>query len=270
MKKIVLFLAIFSILMFITVGCKSDPEPAPVETPVEEVPPVEPTPETETTSEPIHELESLPEPEPEPIPEPVPQEPEISEEELLVTATKSAENAKTLKEKIESLSLQEYNEVSYNAGLLALTAYNTLVAEDAGASEKLASAILAEKKFTEVLNNAFSKLTLEKKLEVKVIREKALEIKADKADKVGYEAALLLFSTADEYSELKDYENSYNYYVKSFEAFDDVYNSVSAKRQAALDAIERAKHKADNVDEFAAEADKIAPLSTNEDNQGEE
>ena len=134
----------------------------------------------------------------------------------------------------------------------------------------MASAILAEKKFTEVLNNAFSKLTLEKKLEVKVIREKALEIKADKADKVGYEAALLLFSTADEYSELKDYENSYNYYVKSFEAFDDVYNSVSAKRQAALDAIERAKHKADNVDEFAAEADKIAPLSTNEDNQGEE
>jgi hypothetical protein len=41
MKKILLFLAIFSILMFITVGCKSDPEPTPTETPVEEVPPVE-------------------------------------------------------------------------------------------------------------------------------------------------------------------------------------------------------------------------------------
>ena len=108
------------------------------------------------------------------------------------------------------------------------------------------------------------------KAEVKEIRQKALEIKSDKADKVGYEAAQLLYSTADEYSELKDYENSYNYYVKAFEAFDDVYNNVSAKRQAALDAIERAKHKADNVDEFAAEADKIAPLSTEDDSQGEE
>ena len=41
MKKILLFLAIISILLFVTVGCKSDPELAPVETPVEEVPPVE-------------------------------------------------------------------------------------------------------------------------------------------------------------------------------------------------------------------------------------
>ena len=105
---------------------------------------------------------------------------------------------------------------------------------------------------------------------LKQIREKALEIKSDKADKVGYEAAQLLYTTADEYTELKDYENSFNYYVKALDAFDDVYNNVSAKRQAALDAIERAKHKADNVDEFAAEADKIAPLSTEGDNQGEE
>ena len=254
MKKIVLFLVIFSILMFIAVGCKSDPEPAPVETPVEEVPPVEPTPEPEPVVEPT----------------PVPQEPVISEEELLANATKSAENAKIMKDKIESLSLQGYNEVSYNAGLLALTAYDTLVAEDAGVSEKLASAILAEKNFAEVLDTAFSKLASEKKSEVNQIRKKALEIKADKADKVGYEAAELLYTTAEEYSEVKNYESSFNYFVKAKEAFDDVYNSVSAKRQAALEAIERAKNKADNVDEFAAEADKIAPLSTNEDNQGEE
>ena len=254
MKKILLALGIIFILMFVVVGCKSDPEPAPVETPVEEVPPVEPTPEPEPVVEPT----------------PVPQEPVISEEELLANATKSAENAKVMKDKIESLSLQGYNEASYNAGLLALTAYDTLVAENANATEKLASAILAEKNFTEVLNVAFSKLASEKKAEVKEIRQNALEIKSDKADKVGYEAAQLLYSTADEYSELKDYENSYNYYVKAFEAFDDVYNNVSAKRQAALDAIERAKHKADNVDEFAAEADRIAPLSTEDDNQGEE
>ena len=258
MKKILLVLGIISILMFVTVGCKSDPEPAPVETPVEEVPPVEPTPEPEPIPEPV------------PEPEPVPQEPEISEEELLANASKAAENANAMKEKIESLSLQGYNEVSYNAGLLALAAYDTLVAENAGAAEKLASATLAEKEFAEVLDTAFSKLASEKKSEVNQIRKKALEIKSDKADKVGYDAAQLLYTTAEEYSEVKSYENAFNYFVKAKDAFDDVYNNVSAKRQAALEAIERAKNKADTVDEFAAEADKIAPLSTDDNNQGEE
>ena len=252
MKKILIILGVIFVLLFVTVGCKSDPEPVPEETPVEEVPPVEPAPEPEVE------------------PTPVPEEPVISEEELLANATKSAENAKSMKEKIENLSLQGYNELSYAAGLVALEGYDKLVEENAGAAEKLATATLAEKKFSEVLNSAFSKLSSEKKAEVKAIREKALEIKSDKADKVGYEAAQLLYTTADEYTELKDYENSYNYYVKALEAFDDVYNNVSAKRQAALEAIERAKNKADDVDEFAAEADKIAPLSTEDDNQGEE
>ena len=252
MKKILIILGVIFVLLFVTVGCKSDPEPVPEETPVEEVPPVEPAPEPEVE------------------PTPVPEEPVISEEELLANATKSAENAKSMKEKIENLSLQGYNELSYAAGLVALEGYDKLVEENAGATEKLATATLAEKKFSEVLNSAFSKLSSEKKAEVKAIREKALEIKSDKADKVGYEAAQLLYTTADEYTELKDYENSYNYYVKALEAFDDVYNNVSAKRQAALEAIERAKNKANNVDEFAAEADKIAPLSTEDDNQGEE
>lgn len=252
MKKILIILGVIFVLLFVTVGCKSDPEPVPEETPVEEVPPVEPAPEPEVE------------------PTPVPEEPVISEEELLANATKSAENAKTMKEKIENLSLQGYNELSYATGLVALEGYDKLVEENAGAAEKLATATLAEKKFSEVLNSAFSKLSSEKKAEVKAIREKALEIKSDKADKVGYEAAQLLYTTADEYTELKDYENSYNYYVKALEAFDDVYNNVSAKRQAALEAIERAKNKANNVDEFAAEADKIAPLSTESDVQGEE
>lgn len=260
-NKVILFLVILSMLTFIIVGCKSEPEPAPVENPVQEVPPVEPV------SEP--EIEPILEPEPIPEPEPVSQEPEISEEDLLASATKAAENAKAMKEKIESLSLQEYNEDSYNSGLMAFDSYNTLVAENGQASEKLEKATLAEKDFAEVLDTAFSKLASDKKSEVDQIRKKALEIKADRADKVGYEAAELLYTTANDYSEAKNYENAYNYFVKAKDAFDDVYEDVSAKRQEALEAIERAKNKADNVDEFAAEADKIAPLPS-EENNGEE
>ncbi len=254
MKKILIFLGIVFILIFVTVGCKSDPEPVPEETPVEDVPPVEPVPE------PVFDPEPIPEPVFEPTP--IPQEPEISEEELLASATKAAANASLMKEKIENLSLAGYNEDSYKQGLSALESYNSLVAENGSASDKLDKATLAEKEFSEVLQSAFSKLASEKKSEVKQIREKALEIKSDKADKVGFGAAQLLYTTAEESSVTKDYENAYNYYVKALEAFSDVYNNVSSKRQAALEAIERAKNKADDVDEFAAEADKIAPIST--------
>ena len=266
MKKILLFLAIISILLFVTVGCKSDPELAPVETPVEEVPPVEPIPEPEP--EPI--------PEPMPEPEPLPQEPEISEEELLSSATKAAENAKTMKEKIESLSLQGYNENSYNSGLSALESYNALVAENASATEKLEKATLAEKEFTEVLNSAFSKLASEKKSEVNQIRKKALEIKSDKADKVGYEAAQLLYTTADEYIEVKNYESGYNYFVKVLLIVQEIIFHLVGKGDIPRLAAENVKKLKDQAivptygSEFAAGADKIAPLSTEDDSQGEE
>ena len=63
MKKIG-FIAV-ALATVLLVGCTPTPEPEPI-------------------------------PEPVPEPEPVPQEPEISEEELLSSATKAAENAKTM------------------------------------------------------------------------------------------------------------------------------------------------------------------------------
>lgn len=255
-NKFLVFFTVIFMMMFLVVGCKSDPEVPPTETPVEEVPPVEPTPE--------------PEPVVEPTPEPTPVVPEVLEEELLANATKAFDNATSMKDKIEKLSFASYNESSYNDGISAFEKYNSLVAENGSATEKLATAVLAEKKFKEVLDSAFSKLASEMKAEVIKVRNDALEIKANKADKVGFDAALLLFTTAESSSVLKDYESSYNYFVKAKDAFDDVYKNVSAKRAAALEAIERAKNKADNVDEFAVEADKIAPLSTEDDSQGEE
>ncbi len=260
-NKILVFFTILFMLMFLVVGCKSEPEVAPAETPVEEVPPVEPTPEPEP--EPV--VEPIPEPEPEPIPE----VPQVLEEELLANATKAFNNATSMKDKIEKLSLAKYNEASYSEGNSAFEKYNSLVAENGSVAEKLASAVLAEKKYKEVLDSAFSKLASEKKAEVVKVRNDALEIKANKADKVGFDAAQLLFTTAETSSAAKEYENAYNYYVKAKDAFDDVYNNVSAKRVAALEAIERAKNKAADVESFAEEADNIAPL-TNENTPVEE
>ena len=244
-NKILLIFGLFLMFTFLVVGCKSDPETPPTETPVEEVPPVEPTPE--------------PEPVVEPEPE-IPQEPSVSEEELLANAKKAAENATSMKDKIEELSFASYDESSYNEGLLALEKYNSLI-EEGKAQEKLDNAILAEKEFKEVLDKAYSKLASEKKSEVIQIREKALEIKSQKADKVGFDAAQLLYTTAETSVAEKDYEKAYNYYVKAKDAFDDVYKNVSAKRAAALEAIERAKNKAADVESFAEEAESSIPMT---------
>lgn len=246
-NKVLFIFGVIFMLMFLVVGCKSDPEVPAEETPVQEVPPVEPTPEPEI----------VPEPEPELIPE-------VSEEELLENAKKAIANATSMKEKIESMSLVSYDESSYNEGIAALEKYNALVTENGSAQEKLNSAILAEKEFKKVFDTAFSKLASEKKSEVSEIRTKALEIKAEKADKVGFDAAQLLYTTAEASTVAKQYESAYNYYVKARDAFDDVYKNVSAKREAALEAIERAKNKTDDVDSFAEEADKIAPLTQEE------
>lgn len=247
-NKILVFFTILFMLMFLVVGCKSDPEVPPEETPVEEVPPVEPTPE--------------PEPVVEPEPEPMPEVPQILEEELLANATKAFDNATSMKDKIEKLSLAGYNEDSYNEGNSAFERYNSLVAENGSATEKLTNAILAEKKYKEVLDSAFFKLAAEKKVEVVQVRNDALEIKSDKADKVGFEAAQLLFVTAETASAAKEFEKAYDYYAKAKDAFSDVYSNVSSKRAAALEAIERAKNKAADVESFAEEADEIAPITS--------
>lgn len=245
-NKILVIFTILFMLMFLVVGCKSDPEVPPEETPVEEVPPVEPTPE----------------PVVEPEPEPMPEVPQILEEELLANATKAFDNATSMKDKIEKLSLAGYNEDSYNEGNSAFERYNSLVAENGSATEKLTNAILAEKKYKEVLDSAFFKLAAEKKVEVVQVRNDALEIKSDKADKVGFEAAQLLFVTAETASAAKEFEKAYDYYAKAKDAFSDVYNNVSSKRAAALEAIERAKNKAADVESFAEEADEIAPITS--------
>ena len=236
-NKILVIFTILLMLMFLVVGCKSDPEVPPEETPVEEVPPVEPTPE----------------PVVEPEPEPMPEVPQILEEELLANETKAFDNATSMKDKIEKLSLAGYNEDSYNEGNSAFERYNSLVAENGSATEKL---------YKEVLDSAFFKFAAEKKVEVVQVRNDALEIKSDKADKVGFEAAQLLFVTAETASAAKEFEKAYDYFAKAKDAFSDVYSNVSSKRAAALEAIERAKNKAADVESFAEEADEIAPITS--------
>ena len=72
---------------------------------------------------------------------------------------------------------------------------------------------------------------------------------------------MLLNTTAETSVAEKDYEKAYNYYVKAKDAFDDVYKNVSAKRAAALEAIERAKNKAADVESFAEEVESSIPMT---------
>ena len=59
------------------------------------------------------------------------------------------------------------------------------------------------------------------------------------------------------------YEAAFAEYTTAKDAMSSVYESVLAKRNAALEALERGRARAEELSILAAQADIIAPLSNN-------
>lgn len=285
-NKVIVLIMIVSILLVFVNGCKSTPEQPKTDTPVEEV-----APETAPVVETVESAKFTDEQLMEMVDKARAQAIENGSDKLfadeLALADKQYEETKKSsdliqkdsdecknrydamnyaaqatknKERIEGLEFVNYDKASYDQGCLDLTSYSELLANQASTAEKLEKANSAYTNLQKVLDAGFLSLSDSKKKEVADVKNNALSIKANKADKVGFDAAQLLLSTADTEYVANHYESSYNYYSKAQTAFEDVYQNVLVKRTAAEEAIARAKSKADAVDQFAAEADTIAPL----------
>lgn len=219
----------FSLIFF---GCKSKPDNESEEIPVEDVVPEEV--EQDTSA--------------------------MSPEEMAKLANQEFLSALSNKEKIEKMEFQVYDQSSYEEGLKALEEYRALVDSGAPIEEQLAMARNANLAFKTVLDKGYMDLAGKKKAEVVEVRKNALAIKADKAGKKEFDNAQLAYMSAENAFVNKSYEASYESYCKAFDLFSSLYEDISAKRALAQQAIERAKEKAAQVDEFAVQADEIAPL----------
>lgn len=169
--------------------------------------------------------------------------------------------ALTLKSRIEGFTFQSYDRTNYDLGVESLASAAALYAQEGKSSEVKAQATTARTAFQSVLDAAFMSLSQDKRSDVITARANADSIKAGVADKSGYNSAMLKFSSAETKMAEKSYENAYNLYVDSHNALLEIYERVLQKRQAAEEAIARAKGKNEAVDRYALEADAIAPLS---------
>lgn len=165
-----------------------------------------------------------------------------------------ASMAKALKEKASELgisdadaekALSDYESASKNgtgsdmkdAAEKALSAYSKLMAEQLGALIKTERAAALEAK------------------------KKADSVKAGVAKKAEYTEASNTFKKADSNFVTKDLEGAYRGYISAKNTFNALYESIAEKRAAAQAAIERAKKRVSEAENYTLEADSIAPLS---------
>ncbi|MBQ4379228.1 MAG: hypothetical protein II821_08550 [Treponema sp.] len=116
---------------------------------------------------------------------------------------------------------------------------------------------------------AYSSLLLQKLGEMaKTERNAALEakknadsVKAGVAKKNEYKAASDTFKKADSCFVTKDLPGAYKGYRSAKNSFTSLFEEISAKRAAAQAAIERAKKRVSEAENYTVEADAIAPLT---------
>lgn len=127
----------------------------------------------------------------------------------------------------------------------------------------LAKAIEVREGYDKVVKNAFKKKSDGVRSEYLTIKRDADGIKASVADKQGYSTAETHMKNADAMFARMSYESAFNEYTTAEEQMRSVYESVLAKRNAAIEALERGRARAEELSILAAQADIIAPLSDN-------
>lgn len=91
-------------------------------------------------------------------------------------------------------------------------------------------------------------------------KKKADSVKAGVAKKAEYTAATETFRKADSNLVTKNLEGAYKGYRDAKNTFNSLYETIAEKRAAAEAAIERAKKRVAEAENYTIEADSIAPL----------
>ncbi|MCR4939918.1 MAG: hypothetical protein K5930_07410 [Treponemataceae bacterium] len=141
---------------------------------------------------------------------------------------------------------------------LEVLAYSIPTGEDL-----LAKTIEVRDAYDKVIKNAFKKKSDGVRNDYLSVKKVADSIKASVADKQGYATAEAHMKNADAMFARMTYEAAFGEYTTAEAQMRSVYESVLAKRNAAMEALERGRARAEELSVLAAQADIIAPLSNN-------
>ena len=172
------------------------------------------------------------------------------------------------KARVDELGFASYDQASYDKGNQAIADLQNLFSEtNILSSAMLEKANEAYSSFNSVLIGAFKKLAKEERIGAFAAKKDADSVKAAVAEKDSYGKAVEDFKKGDSNYAMQNPEAALKNYQSAKGQFEVLFKTVSEKREAAQKAMEAAKNAVLETQNYAANADKEAPL-TGEEVQG--
>ena len=172
------------------------------------------------------------------------------------------------KSRVDELGFASYDQATYDKGCQAIADLQNLFSEtNILSSAMLEKANEAYSSFNSVLIGAFKKLAKEERNGAFAAKRDADSVKAAVAEKAAYGKAVEDFKKGDSNYAMQNPEAALKNYQSAKGQFEVLFKTVSEKREAAQKAMEAAKNAVLETQNYAANADKEAPL-TGEEVQG--
>ena len=172
------------------------------------------------------------------------------------------------KARVDELGFASYDQATYDKGTQAIADLQNLFSEtNILSSAMLEKANEAYSSFNSVLIGAFKKLAKEERNGAFSAKKDADSVKAAVAEKAAYGKAVEDFKKGDSNYAMQNPEAALKNYQSAKGQFEVLFKTVSEKREAAQKAMEAAKNAVLETQNYAANADKEAPL-TGEEVQG--
>ncbi len=174
-------------------------------------------------------------------------------------AIAKAAQAKLLKGRIDELGFADFDPKAYEDGQAALDKYSS---QEGEASALLSYSDAALNAYKDIINKGFVALAGRERNAALEAKKNADSVKAGVAKKEEYSKASEIFKKADSAYVTKDIEGAYEGYRTSKESYTKLFEVVSRNRAQAQAALERAKQKVQEAEEFTLDADTKAPLES--------
>lgn len=171
-------------------------------------------------------------------------------------------SAKDAKEKIDGTQMSYLAQSLYDEGCAALADLEDMYDEgESTGAQLLSKATTASTSLNGVLAVIYKKLAKQERDAALEAKKMADSVKAGVAMKDVYNGAVEEFKEGDKQYTYQRPDISYDKYVSAKNTFKNLYDEVSAKREAAQKAIEEAKKRVEESANYAEAADAEAPIT---------
>lgn len=175
-------------------------------------------------------------------------------------ALQKASETRSLKEKIEANGFDKDNQIAYDAAEVLLSELEKVISENADGKTMYNAAEASYAAYHTIFYNSFKKLADSERSAAIEQKKNADSVKAGVAKKEQYKAIAETLKKGDSCYVTKNPEGAYDNYKDAKEKYAALYQEVAEKRAAAQKRIDEAKAKVQNIENFATEADEIAPI----------